>query len=200
MAQAERGFAQQREVLAEAVKAAYQAQWRAQLELDRIERQHGVYEQAGVPWPAPKEAERRQAADEVQARKNAYLAAKARLDTKADDSALLARMRKFDQQLMEDAEALDRLVSEDSSRKLRPHYQGLLDAYRAEFMLNQGLRDAGVIAFFSKYVHDALAGFDKDDTRPSDPRIIYVGGDNWLRYAVLWPGIEQAEDINAAAA
>jgi hypothetical protein len=32
-------------------------------------------------------------------------------------------------------------------------------------------------------VHDSLAGFNTDETWPSDPRIVYVGGDNKLRYA-----------------
>ncbi len=77
------------------------------------------------------------------------------------------------------------------SRRLRPHYQGLLDAYRAEFKLNRGLRDPAVIEFFSKYVHDSVAGFDKDDTRLSDPRIIFVGGNNWLRYATIWQSVSR---------
>ena len=187
VAQAERGFSVQREALDQTVKTASQARWQAQMALDRIESDRAAYMQYGAPWPAVKEAARQEAAADVQAKTQIYLAAKARLDTKANDSELLAHMREFDRQLMNDAQELDRLVAKHPNRKLRPHYQGLLEAYRDEFQRNCGLLDADVIEFFGKYVHDSLAGFGKDDTRPSDPRIVYVGGDNWLKYAVNWP-------------
>ena len=35
-----------------------------------------------------------------------------------------------------------------------------------------------------QYVHDSLAGFAKDETLPSDPRCIYVGGDDEYRFAI----------------
>ncbi len=67
--------------------------------------------------------------------------------------------------------------------KLRPHYRGLVDAYLDEFERGLGLKDEKVIAFFDDYVHDSLAGFDTDETWPSDPRMVYVGGDHKLRFA-----------------
>jgi hypothetical protein len=73
--------------------------------------------------------------------------------------------------------------------RLRPHYRALIDAYLDEFERNTGLRDEKVIAFFSDYVHDSLAGFDTDQTWPSDPRIIYVGGDRKLRFAQSEPPV-----------
>jgi hypothetical protein len=45
------------------------------------------------------------------------------------------------------------------------------------------LRDEKIIAFFDEHVHDSLAGFNTDSTLPSDPRVIYVGGDQKLDYA-----------------
>ena len=39
--------------------------------------------------------------------------------------------------------------------------------------------------FFNLYVHDSLAGFATDNTRPSDPRVIYIGGDVKSRHAQL---------------
>ncbi|MFY0526729.1 hypothetical protein ACN28I_27490 [Archangium gephyra] len=71
--------------------------------------------------------------------------------------------------------------------KLRPHYKAVLEAYEAEFERKQGLRNQEIIAFFETYVHDSLAGFAKDATLPSDPRVIYIGGDEKLRYAVNQP-------------
>lgn len=71
--------------------------------------------------------------------------------------------------------------------RLRPHYRALVDAYLDEFERNSGMRDEKVIAFFDDYVHDSLAGFDTDQTWPSDPRIVYVGGDRKLRFAQAAP-------------
>jgi hypothetical protein len=47
------------------------------------------------------------------------------------------------------------------------------------------MRDPKLIEFFDDYVHDSLGGFAKDETWPSDPRILYVGGDHKLRYAAI---------------
>jgi hypothetical protein len=74
-------------------------------------------------------------------------------------------------------------ASADPTRRMRPHYQAIVDAYRDEFKLGRGLRDRGVIDFFSNYVHDSLAGFHSDDTRVSDPRIVYEGGEARYDYA-----------------
>jgi hypothetical protein len=68
--------------------------------------------------------------------------------------------------------------------RLRPHYKALLEAYEAEFKHNKGLRDEKIIAFFDEYVHDSLASFAKDATLPSDPRVIFIGGNKRLEYAV----------------
>lgn len=59
-----------------------------------------------------------------------------------------------------------------------------MDAYNAQYLGNQAL-DEGLVAFFDRYVHDSLASFATDATLPSDPRVIYVGGDNKLQFANL---------------
>jgi hypothetical protein len=37
-----------------------------------------------------------------------------------------------------------------------------------------------LIRFFERYVHDSLAGFDTDETRTSDSRVVYIGDDKIL--------------------
>lgn len=84
-----------------------------------------------------------------------------------------------------------------SLSKLRPHYRALVEAYLDEFERGQGLTDPKVIAFFDDYVHDSLGGFAKDETWPSDPRMVFVGGDRKLRFAQL-DGVEPGSGTLAA--
>lgn len=83
--------------------------------------------------------------------------------------------------------------------KLRPHYRALVDAYLDEYERGNGMKDEKLIAFFDDYVHDSLAGFDTDETWPSDPRIVYVGGDRKLRFASVEPR-QMKSDAPVAAA
>ena len=73
---------------------------------------------------------------------------------------------------------------------LRPHYKALIEAYENEFEKNNGLKDEAVISFFDNYVHDSLAGFGGDATLPSDPRVVYLGGDEKYQYASV-----ESEDL-----
>jgi hypothetical protein len=93
----------------------------------------------------------------------------------------------YDDQLVEDARRLQAFAKKKGRDNLRPHYKALLEAYEAEFERRQGFRNEELIAFFDTYVHDSLAGFAKDATLPSDPRVIYIGGDKKLPYAVNPP-------------
>ena len=132
---------------------------------------------------ANREAERRQVAyDRIRARK----------DTAANDSGLNDATAKYDRMLLADARQIVAWMRADRTLKLRPHYFALVDAYLDEYERDKGLRDAQIIEFFDGYVHDSLAGFDTDETWPSDPRIVYVGGDNRLRYAAV-PAREGAD-------
>jgi uncharacterized protein (DUF2235 family) len=111
---------------------------------------------------------------------------RARRSTAADDSELNTAINKYDRILLEDARHIMAWMKEDTSLKLRPHYAALMEAYRDEYERGRGLSataDAKLIELFDHYVHDSMAGFDTDESWPSDPRIIYVGGDRKLRYA-----------------
>lgn len=126
---------------------------------------------------------REEAEERVEIAREAYLREKAKLDTHADDSALLTNWTEYDRRLLADAQAIDEQLKRNPGLKLRPHYRGLHEAYLDEFVRGKGLRDAKLIAFFDRYVHDSLARFAKDATLPSDPRVLYVGGDRKLRSA-----------------
>lgn len=100
-------------------------------------------------------------------------------------SGLLDRLSLYDRHLLKDVQALQNMRRLHPQARLRPHYRGLLDAYEAEFLCQSGLLDHSpdVLALFDHHVHDSLAGFAKDATLPSDPRVVYVGGDDESRYA-----------------
>lgn len=114
---------------------------------------------------------------------DAYLTEKARLDTlPSTDDSFVTNSNLFDDQLLADARELQALVKKKGRGQLRPHYQAILEAYEAELQ-GAGMKDEQLIAFFDTYVHDSLAGFGMDATLPSDPRVIYIGGDRKEDYA-----------------
>jgi hypothetical protein len=126
-------------------------------------------------------------------KKDEYLVAKSVYDTMpGSDGSLLENMSLYDHQLMADACVL-KLLSK--VRKLRPHYRALLEAFEAEFDHGKGLRDEKIIAFFDDHVHDSLAGFAGDATLPSDPRVIYRGGDSKLPYAMNQSGQSSVSEL-----
>ncbi|CAN5190720.1 hypothetical protein BH11PSE9_BH11PSE9_09590 [soil metagenome] len=192
IAQGEADFALARERLENDARAKRTAAYQAKLEVGELEQRKLQSARMGVQWSPEREDQLKQAHQKAAELDDAYLQARARLDTKADDRKLLANIRKYDSQLMEDADRLRAWVTKNPNLKLRPHYKAMLEAYRDEFERNAGLRDASIIDFFDHYVHDSLAGFAHDDTRASDPRIIYVGADTRLMYARSAPVEEQA--------
>lgn len=124
---------------------------------------------------------------------DALLREQAKLDALPDMDDLPAMIAMYDAQLISDARAIRsryasrNMVTGTSSQQranLRPHYKALMDAYEDEFIRGKGLADERIIAFFDNYVHDSLAGFGKDATLPSDPRVVYLGGDKKYRYAL----------------
>lgn len=100
-------------------------------------------------------------------------------------SGLAGNMDVYDRNLLLDVEAIQKVRKLYPRARLRPHYVNLLEAYEAEFVKGKGLLDGHpeVLSFFDKYVHDSLSGFAKDETLPSDPRVVYLGGDTEARYA-----------------
>jgi len=105
-------------------------------------------------------------------------------------AGLVGNMDVYDRNLLLDVEAIQKVQKLYPRARLRPHYMNLLEAYDAEFVMGRGLLDdhTDVLSFFDKYVHDSLAGFAKDETLPSDPRVVYVGGDTEAQYASNNPG------------
>ncbi|WNG19040.1 T6SS phospholipase effector Tle1-like catalytic domain-containing protein [Cystobacter fuscus] len=117
-------------------------------------------------------------------KQDAFLTKKSRYDTlPSSDVSFSVNSKIYDRQLIADARKLQALAKKKGRDQLRPHYFTLLFAYEAEFEQKRGMRDPELSAFFDTYVHDSLAGFAKDATLPSDPRVIYTGGDDKLLYA-----------------
>lgn len=124
---------------------------------------------------------------------DALLRAKAKRDALPGTGELEGIVNFYDEQLMRDAQSIRKVYGPDPERKgpplfrradLRPHYRALMDAYENEFFNNAGLRDQSILDFFDRYVHDSLSGFAKDATLPSDPRVVYVGADSKMNYAI----------------
>ena len=122
------------------------------------------------------------------------LQAKAKRDAIPSMSDFGAMLAMYDKQLLEDVKAIRNIISsaeqskfrrENKRAELRPHYRALIEAYENEFVYEKGLTDQKVIEFFDSYVHDSLSGFAKDATLPSDPRVIYVGGDEKLSFSSI---------------
>lgn len=121
--------------------------------------------------------------------RNEHLKAKARKDALPNMKNFKVLLDMYDRRLLDDVAAIrPALPQGGKSRRmeeLRPHYKALIDAYENEFEKNNGLKDENVISFFDNYVHDSLAGFGSDATLPSDPRVVYLGGDEKYKYASL---------------
>lgn len=133
---------------------------------------------------------------ELQQARAARLRAQSKRDAVPDMSFYQDMQDFLDRQLLDDVEAICSAMRRSSAKDgqpwgrkdLRPHYAALLEAWENEFIRNNGLKDETIIDFFNKYVHDSIAGFAKDATLPSDPRVVYVGEDIKLRFARLEEG------------
>ena len=197
----ERVFAADRAAIERELRVARDDLYAAQnrQEVARILAENSKMSEMRFGTPPDAAAERRLdlAKRETERRQIEYDRIRARKATAANDGALNEAISKYERLLLKDAEQIVAWMREDPKLRLRPHYYALVDAYRDEFERNRGLRDAKIIEFFDDYVHDSLAGFDTDETWPSDPRIVYVGGDNKLRYAAA-PSRVGAGDTMAA--
>lgn len=132
---------------------------------------------------------------EYHRRKNHEDKMNAELERKRAEAAALPDMRQlqslsklYDEQLLADAGRISAAVRFESKRgrshsNLRPHYKGLLEAYEAGISDGGALVNEMTVRFFQNYVHDSLAGFGKDATFPSDPRVVFIGGDEKMKYA-----------------
>lgn len=146
------------------------------------------------------EGDLQQAKAQLTLAQDRLLRAKARLDTLPSSGVLISSIKRYDADLLTTALDLQRAISVNPLRRhaLRPHYKALFDAFEDEFVHGRGMTDPKVIEFFDLYVHDSLAGFAKDGTKASDPRVVYVGGDVKLRHAHLEPAFDYAAQGMAA--
>lgn len=123
----------------------------------------------------------------VEREKHEFLKIKAEHDAVPDMSKLKSLTEMYDQQLLVDVKSILELSKSTQQRRiknlLRPHYQGLVESFEREIYEIDKSQDDSVFAFFEDYVHDSLSAFGRDATFPSDPRVIYIGGDEKLRYA-----------------
>lgn len=128
------------------------------------------------------------AKSEVARRKDEFLSVKAEHDAIPDMSRAYALTPLYEEQLLADTEAIRSLLNSKkvayARSNLRPHYLGLIESYESEVYRTAKNGHEAVFCFFEQYVHDSLAGFGRDATFPSDPRVIYVGGDAKLRFAL----------------
>ena len=184
---AEKTFVSDRAALAKEKRTSASNLMSAQDSEERLRETIEIARDAHLRYGTPIDAglsqryeEARRATEERQV---AYDRVRARMDTAANDSALEGAITEYDRMLLQDAKQIVAWQTADRSLRLRPHYAALIEAYRDEFERGRGLTDPKIIELFDDYVHDSLAGFDTDQTWPSDPRIVYVGGDRKLRYA-----------------
>lgn len=127
--------------------------------------------------------------------KDELLRAKAKRDALPDMTKFASLVQMYDQQLLADVQAIRQAYTAKGlfggapntgkRQELRPHYRALMDAYENEYIHNNGLKDEKIISFFDNLVHDSLSGFAKDATLPSDPRVVYLGGDEKYKYAMI---------------
>jgi uncharacterized protein (DUF2235 family) len=117
---------------------------------------------------------------------DAWRQAQAKVDGAPNDSGLIASLDEYDEWLLEDAALISKWHKESPNKRLRPHYKALVNAYEDVVVRKQPMAtDSDLYKFFNWLVHDSLAGFATDNTRPSDPRVIYIGGDNKKKYAAI---------------
>jgi hypothetical protein len=155
--------------------------------------QHRSLDDEGLTSEKLKSAMRLAELEMENAREN-LLKAKAVMNALPKNGDLPKYIEIYDNQLMADAQLIYDMLGRGKGsgfrteaptdwKSLRPHYKILIEAYENEFIKDAGLQDGRIIRFFDEYIHDSLAGFGKDGTLPSDPRVIYLGGDEKLKYA-----------------
>ena len=121
--------------------------------------------------------EARQCRDRAAALREQEVPMRATLNTMpSSDGSLLKSMARYDQQFMEDSQ---RVLSKDKSTLTG------FDKLLREAWDEPALKDPELIAFFDDYVIDSLAAFDTDRTRATEARVLYQGGDERLKYALL---------------
>ena len=198
--QREPGFAADRMRQQKTVNGLEQQWQRDRIAANRAQERYQSAQMAQARYGLPIDPALTRARSETAAReavsRDAHLREKAKLDTSADDSALRANLAAYNERLLQDAQTIVAHHRQNPTLKLRPHYANLVEAYQAQYLLRAPL-DPDVVSFFDRHVHDSLAGFAQDATLPSDPRVVYAGGDNKIRFAQLEMPLGESE-IRAA--
>lgn len=180
---AQKGFSEEKKKLEKDATAKKRAYYAKSYEYQRKYQQDpdGTYNEDPLP------TEQQQ---ELDALKNNWREAQAKVDTAADDGAFLETQEDTDTHLYHDAKKLYEWEKEgqkdgDTVLTMRPHYKAIVDAYTQVFINGKAWKTTDPrYRFYDNYIHDSLIGFkNQDNTRPSDPRMIYVGQDNKLKYA-----------------
>lgn len=145
---------------------------------------------ANTPFGADNDAylhEAEQCRRRAQALREQAVPMRAAIDTMpSSDGSLLKSMAHYDQQFMDESQR----VLATNKGKLTGFDKLLREAWD-----EPALKDPDVIAFFDDYVIDSLAGFAKDRTRATEARVLYQGGDERIKYALLSNG---SGDMKAA--
>lgn len=176
----EAAFAQRRAAQQEKVNAAKQELQTARTQLHRLRMQQQSMGRLASLDSGMRE-KLAEALDQVKTREDAHHQASLELGNIPGDDAS-QYITWYDRNLLKGMKLLQQLAAQKGSANLRPHYRMLLETYEAE-MRGDGLRDQAIMDFFNNHVHDSLAGFHKDVTLPSDPRLFYNGGDDMVEYA-----------------
>ncbi|WP_354678674.1 T6SS phospholipase effector Tle1-like catalytic domain-containing protein [Cupriavidus plantarum] len=117
---------------------------------------------------------------------DAWRRAQARVDGAANDGDLLDNIKDYDAWLLEDGKSLYEWHKAEPSKRMRPHYQAIVEAYTEVVVNGRVLAESSELyQFFSVYVHDSLSGFALDNTRTTDPRVLYIGDDTKEKYAAV---------------
>jgi hypothetical protein len=174
----------------------------------RAARATNVFATHNNDLPPPSEQDIAMARKKLDLAKDDFLKTKARLDALPKMAKLQEMLDFYDDQLLSDVKSIRGPLCERYPgmappdvlrRDLRPHYKALVKAYEDEFIDDNGLTDEKLVKFFDTYIHNSLAGFAKDATLPSDPRVIYLGGDEKYQYANLGDDLHDGNrEIEAA--
>lgn len=182
----EKSFAQDRKAL-QAESAKLEAAWNSAFAARMQAEQNLMAAQSSTAYGSqvPQYEQRLTDAKRTEAQTlDIWRQAQAKVDGAPDDSGLVASLDEYDEWLLEDAALIDRWHKESPNKRLRPHYKALVAAYEEVVVQKKAMSpESELFKFFNWLVHDSLAGFATDNTRPSDPRVIYIGGDNKKQYA-----------------
>jgi hypothetical protein len=169
------------------------------------------YSMFGGGYPArntPNSVDFKKARAQQMRAKDARLRTQAKKDAIPDMGNLPAMLELYDEWLIANVRAIQTALKEPRSvgsaelehrKMLRPHYKQLLLAYESRINRNGSFLDEKIVSFFDNYVHYSLAAFAQDATLPSDPRVVYLGGNEKYLYAAKDASPSEVDRIRGIA-